>query len=114
MRLLVPSFRAFVVVAFAALLVTHSRAIGLNDTGQMLGNDSTDTAVGCGPAVGGDTRFNPRQDARYGRDAAASTDQLSEIGAGNVNLRCGSTYGVRRLTSRWTLSRSENLNTAFW
>ena len=39
--------------------------------------------VACGAVVGGDAGENPRQDARFGRDAAAAAGQLTKIGAGD-------------------------------
>lgn len=43
----------------------------LNDTGQTNCYDAADVAVVCGAGgVGADAGVNPRQDARFGRDAA--------------------------------------------
>lgn len=55
-------------------------AAGLNDTGQTLCYNAANAPVACSAAVGGDAGVNPRQDGRYGRDAAAG--QLTKVGAG--------------------------------
>lgn len=55
----------------------------LNDTGQTSCYDAADTAVACDVAgVGGDAGVNPRQDARFGRDAKNAAGTLSKIGGG--------------------------------
>ena len=66
-----------------ALSITATTAVGLNDTGQTLCYDTIDTPVACSAVVGGDAGENPRQDARYGRDAAAAAGQITKIGAGD-------------------------------
>ena len=54
---------------------------GLNDTGiGVCGDASTNTAP-CA-TVSADNGTYPRQDARYGRDAAAAAGQLTKIGSG--------------------------------
>jgi hypothetical protein len=86
MRSFVISVPISVTIALPALLAVFAAetvsAAGLNDTGQTLCYDAANTAVACSAAVGGDGGVNPRQDARYGRDAAAGASQLSKIGAG--------------------------------
>ena len=54
----------------------------LNDTGQTLCYDASNAAVACSASVGGDGGVNPRQDARYGRDAQATSGQLTKVGGG--------------------------------
>lgn len=61
-------------------------AVGLNDTGQTLCYNASDVGVPCSAAVGGDNGVNPRQDGRYGRDAAAAAGQLTKIGAGSAGF----------------------------
>lgn len=61
-------------------------AAGLNDTGQTVCYNASFVAVPCSATVGGDGRVNPRQDGRYGRDAAAGAGQLSKIGAGSAGF----------------------------
>ena len=60
----------------------HAQTKPLNDTGQTLCYNAADAPVACSAAVGGDAGVNPRQDARYGRDAQAAAGQLTKIGAG--------------------------------
>jgi len=67
---------------FAVVAAAAASAAGLNDTGQTLCYDAANAAVACSATVGGDAGTNPRQDARYGRDAAAAASQLGKIGAG--------------------------------
>ena len=54
----------------------------LNDTGQTLCYDASNAAVACSASVGGDGGINPRQDARNGRDAQATSGQLTKVGGG--------------------------------
>ena len=67
-------------------LAAASAASGLNDTGQTQCYDAAYSAVACSAAVGGDNGVNPRQDARYGRDAKAAAGLLSKIGAGTAGF----------------------------
>jgi hypothetical protein len=62
------------------------RRHGLNDTGQTLCYDASNVGVPCSASVGGDNGVNPRQDGRYGRDAAAAAGQLTKIGAGSAGF----------------------------
>lgn len=59
-------------------------AVGLNDTGQTLCYDGA--GLTCSSTSGGDGSAAPRQDARYGRDAAAAALQLVKIGAGSAGF----------------------------
>ena len=52
---------------------------GLNDTGQSQCSDGS-ALVACTPAIDGDAGTHPRQDARFGRDAAAAAGQLTTTG----------------------------------
>lgn len=61
---------------FVALAHSPALAAGLNDTGQSLCYDTAGNTVGCN--VGG----YPRQDGRYGRDAANAAALLAKSGAG--------------------------------
>ncbi len=63
-----------------ATATVHAATTGLlNDSGQDTCYDGSALVV-CTSANAGDTAANPRQDGRYGRDAAAG--QLSKIGGG--------------------------------
>ncbi len=74
-------------VGVAALLMSVSAlAVGLNDTGQTKCYDGGGVAVSCSSTAGGDGSAAPRQDARYGRDAAAAAWQLVKVGAGSVGF----------------------------
>ncbi|CAK0752417.1 conserved exported hypothetical protein [Gammaproteobacteria bacterium] len=63
-----------------------SSAVGtlgaLNDTGITQCQDDGGIWGTCTAATSGDSAVNPRQDGRYGRDAAAAAGQLTKIGAG--------------------------------
>ncbi len=77
--------RRLAVVIAAQLFVATAMGAGINDTGQTVCYDaqiSFPNTLACSAAVGGDAGVNPRQDGRYGRDAAAAAGQLSKIGAG--------------------------------
>jgi hypothetical protein len=63
------------------LLPTAAPAAGLNDTGQQACYNGS-TLVACTTANTGDTATYPRQDGRYGRDAAATAGALTKIGGG--------------------------------
>lgn len=55
----------------------------LNDTGQTSCYDASNAAVACSSSgVGSDGGVNPRQDARFGRDAKAAAGTLTKIGGG--------------------------------
>ena len=58
----------------------------MNDTGQTLCYDASNTGVACSASVGGDNGVNPRQDGRYGRDAAATASRLTKVGAGSAGF----------------------------
>jgi hypothetical protein len=65
------------------LLPLTTVAAGLNDTGQTLCYNAAGAAVACSATVSGDAGVNPRQDGRYGRDAAAAAaGALTKTGAG--------------------------------
>ncbi len=71
---------------FSVLTVVSTHAAGLNDTGQTQCYNAANGPVACSAAVGGDAGVNPRQDARYGRDAAAAAGQLTKLGAGTAGF----------------------------
>ncbi len=64
-----------------ALFFTHVASAAptgyLNDTGQTSCYDASNAAVTCDPASA-----NPRQDGRFGRDAAAAAGKLAKTGGG--------------------------------
>lgn len=64
-----------------ALLPATSFAAALNDTGQSQCYDGS-TMVACTAGNTGDGAAYPRQDGRYGRDAAATTGYLIKSGGG--------------------------------
>ena len=84
--------RGSAVVAHAALYLAFCaasspiHAVGLNDTGQTLCFDAGGGGVPCSSTAGGESSNTPRQDARYGRDAAAAALQLVKVGAGNAGF----------------------------
>lgn len=60
-------------------------SIALNDTGQTLCDNGTTSGavlVACTTAIVGDAGTYPRQDARFGRDAAAAAGTLAKNGGG--------------------------------
>lgn len=65
---------------------TWGLAAGLNDTGQTKCFDAGGGGVPCSSTAGGDGSATPRQDARYGRDAAAAALQLVKVGAGSAGF----------------------------
>lgn len=71
---------AVLLTLLLAAATAHAAPTGLlNDTGQDSCYDGANMVV-CTSANSGDAAANPRQDARYGRDAAAG--QLTKIGGG--------------------------------
>ena len=60
-------------------------ASGLNDTGIGFCGDNTTNTANCA-TVSTDSGTHPRQDARYGRDAAAAVGQLPKIGGGEAGF----------------------------
>jgi hypothetical protein len=79
---------AFVAALFAGASSTFAvEAIGvLNDTGQAQCYDTSYNAVPCDESSTGDDSPLPRQDGRYGRDAAAAMGRLSKIGGGDAGF----------------------------
>ena len=85
------TFRAFSRFLAAALVIgllglKTVTAASLNDTGVSQCYNETNAPVSCSTAVGGDAGINPRQDARYGRDAAALAGSLIKVGAGSAGF----------------------------
>ena len=54
----------------------------LNDTGQTQCDDGSNNMVACTASNTSDASTMPRQDARFGRDAAAVAGQLTKVGGG--------------------------------
>jgi hypothetical protein len=72
---------------FAIVMPAH--AAGLPDTGQVICySNTTDDSVAASntTSIAGDAGTHPRQDCRYGRDAAAAAGQLTKTGAGRQGL----------------------------
>jgi len=72
--------------AFLALLSLPVQAAGptglLNDTGVSACLDGSDSLAPCVNENTGDTGTYPRQDGRFGRDAAATAGTLTKVGGG--------------------------------
>lgn len=77
MRSLIICFFILLGLLFPAFAHTAS----LNDTGQDTCYDGS-TMVACSDANSGDAATYPRQDGRFGRDAAAAAGQLTKAGGG--------------------------------
>ena len=81
-----PFVSYFVTLLGTTIFVPIVYAASLNDTGQTSCYNALNAPVACSTAVGGDTAANPRQDARYGRDAQAAVGtgatSLTKTGAG--------------------------------
>ena len=73
-------------VIASLLSLSGAMAASINDTGQTLCYDAANAGVACSAAVGGDGGANPRQDGRYGRDAAAAAGRLTKVGAGSAGF----------------------------
>jgi hypothetical protein len=72
-------------ILLLSLLALPTLAAGLNDTGiGFCGTDNSNTA-NCA-TVSADGGTHPRQDARYGRDAAAAAGRLTKIGGGEAGF----------------------------
>jgi len=63
-------------------LVLLDPAMKINDTGQNTCYDGS-ALVACSVANSGNAAAHPRQDGRFGRDAAAAAGQLSKVGGGD-------------------------------
>lgn len=57
---------------FALVIAPASHAVGLPDSGQTLCDDGANNMVACSSVNSGDAATMPRQDGRFGRDAAAA------------------------------------------
>ena len=69
--------------AVCLLGLAHAGPTGLlNDTGQSLCFDGSTSMVSCETTNGGDASSLPRQDGRFGRDAAAAAGLLGKTGGG--------------------------------
>jgi hypothetical protein len=74
--------RAPLLLALLALPSAPALAVGLNDTGQTLCYNEAGGTVACG----NDSAAYPRQDGRYGRDAANAAGALTKIGGGEAGF----------------------------
>lgn len=78
-------FPAFMLVPVFTLGLTGTHAVGLPDTGQTFcdnGSHVPNVFEACSSANTGDAATYPRQDGRFGRDAAAAAGTLVKTGAG--------------------------------
>lgn len=66
----------------ATLPSAHAQTGLLNDTGQTQCYSSSGSMVSCGHSSVDDASSLPRQDGRYGRDAAYAAGQLPKVGGG--------------------------------
>ena len=74
--------RTSLLLALFAFISAPALAVGLNDTGQTLCTDVAGATVACG----NDSAAYPRQDGRYGRDAANAAGVLTKIGGGEAGF----------------------------
>ena len=70
-------------LSLLALVSLPALAAGFNDTGILFCGDDNTNFVDCA-VVAVDGATHPRQDARYGRDAAAMANVLPKVGAGQA------------------------------
>ena len=70
-------------LSLLALVSLPALAAGFNDTGILFCGDDNTNFVDCA-VVAADGATHPRQDARYGRDAAAMAGVLPKVGAGEI------------------------------
>ena len=79
-------FVAAVASPLFALVFSLAHGAGFNDTGiNFCGDASTNSAASCA-AIASDTGTFPRQDARFGRDAASVAGQLAKTGDGDAGF----------------------------
>ncbi len=64
------------------LFAVPVHAAELPDTGQDLCDNGSNVLVACAAANTGDAAVYPRQDGRFGRDAAATAGALIKVGGG--------------------------------
>lgn len=80
-------FAALAVTAWIAGIANAGEAIGLlNDTGQADCYTTGNAPTPCEEATSGDGSPLPRQDARYGRDAAVAMGRIAKIGGGEFGF----------------------------
>lgn len=108
------------VLLFAAVPV---RAAGLPDTGQDLCDNGSHVLVACSAANTGDAAVYPRQDGRFGRDAAAAAGTLTKVGGGaagfdytkiandGTTLAAGATLGTA--ATDWACTK-DNITGLIW
>jgi hypothetical protein len=104
-------------------LYAQWRTVGLNDTGQTLCDNGSNLLVACALANTGDAAVNPRQDARFGRDAEAAAGTLTKVGSGAAgfdytkvanngsDLAAGATLGTA--PADWACTR-DNVTGLMW
>lgn len=75
---------AIIIGLLPVISATRAKAAGLNDTGQTQCYDASNppALAPCSATLGGDSGTNPRQDARFGRDAQIAGQSLTKVGAG--------------------------------
>jgi Protein of unknown function (DUF1566) len=108
------------VLLFAAVPV---HAVGLPDTGQDLCDNGSHVLVACSTANTGDAATYPRQDGRFGRDAAAAAGTLTKVGGGaagfdytkiandGTTLAAGATLGTA--ATDWACTK-DNITGLIW
>ncbi len=72
---------ALIILLALVFLPLPTFAVGLNDTGILFCSDDSTNTANCA-TVSADGGAQPRQDARYGRDAAVVAGKLPKAGAG--------------------------------
>jgi hypothetical protein len=72
-------------ISLLACVTLPALAAGFNDTGIYLCVDDSSSTAACNPAAL-DGESYPRQDGRYGRDAAAMVNMLPKVGGGQVGF----------------------------
>jgi hypothetical protein len=72
-------------ISLLALVALPALAADFNDTGIIFCSDGGTNTPGCA-VVAADGGSHPRQDARYGRDAAAIVGELPKIGGGQAGF----------------------------
>jgi Protein of unknown function (DUF1566) len=73
------------VAGAGGLAMLPAAAAGLNDSGITFCGDATTNTANCAE-VSADGGATPRQDARYGRDAAALAGKLPKVGSGEAGF----------------------------
>ncbi len=104
-------------LALISLACLPALAVGLNDTGITACGDASSFSQALCASVAGDGGSYPRQDARFGRDARATSGQLSKIGGGGTGFdfsKIDSTGAVMPLNAtQWDCIR-DNVTGLTW